>query len=137
MTLQNNPSPQKNNKKVDINDYRFLDYRLNQLENKLDIGLRKIEDEQKAYNLQVMTTLQKLQEGQNQTYETIAHLEQRQTNLEEKINCIDKLKDAASRNSERNKAINHRVDVIQKILIVVTTAAVSGFITALFTLLTQ
>lgn len=129
---------EKNNKKEDqVNDYRFLDYRLNQLELKLGEGLKKIEEEQKEYNLQVMETLQRLQEGQNKTYETIAQLEQRTLNLEQRITCIDTLKKAANKNTERNKHLNHRVNVIQKILFVVGTAAITGFVTALFSLLTK
>jgi len=129
---------EKNNKKEDqVNDYRFLDYRLNQLELKLGEGLKKIEDEQKEYNLQVIETLQRLQEGQNKTYETIAQLEQRTLNLEQRITCIDTLKKAANKNTERNKHLNHRVNVIQKILFVVGAAAITGFVTALFSLLTK
>jgi uncharacterized FlgJ-related protein len=127
---------EKNNKKEDqVNDYRFLDYRLNQLELKLGEGLKKIEEEQKEYNLQVMETLQRLQEGQNKTYETIAQLEQRTLNLEQRITCIDNLKKAANKNTERNKHLNHRINVIQKILFMVGAAAVSGLGTALFALL--
>lgn len=129
---------EKINKKEDqVNDYRFLDYRLNQLELKLDEGLKKIENEQKNYNMQVMETLQHLQEGQTKAYETLAQLEQRTTALEQNNECIDKLKDAASKNTERIHHSTHRIDVIQKILFVVGTAAVGGFITALFSLLTK
>ena len=129
---------EKNNKKEDqVNDYRFLDYRLNQLELKLGEGLKKIEDEQKEYNVQVIETLQRLQEGQHKTYETIAQLEQRTLNLEQRITCIDTLKKAANKNTERNKHLNHRVNVIQKILFVVGAAAITGFVTALFSLLTK
>ena len=129
---------EKNNKKWDqVNDYRFLDYRLNQLEFKLGEGLKKIEEEQKGYNVQVMETLQRLQEGQHKTYETIAQLKQRTTDLEQRMECIDKLKEAANKNTERNKHLTHRINVIQKILFVVGTAAAGGFITALFSLLTK
>lgn len=126
----------KNNKNNETNeDVRFLDYRLTQLENKLEKGLDTLEQEQRRYNIEVMKTLQSLQQGQSKTHETIAQLQQRQTHLEEKMKCIDKLKDAASKNTERNKHTNQRIDVIQKILILVGGAAISAVLGAIWSIL--
>ena len=112
-------------------DYRFLDYRLNQLELKLERGLEQIETEQRRYNIEVMKTLQTLQEGQNRTTENMAKIRQHIDDMEEKLKCIDKLKDVASKNTARITAVNHRVDVVQKILFAVATAAISALFTAL------
>ena len=119
-------------------DYRFLDYRITQLENKLDKGLNKLEHEQREYNLQVMNTLHQLQEGQQKTYENIAQIQQRQSDMEDKLRCIDKLREVTNRNSERiqnnNTATNHRIDVVQKILFAVGGAAVSALFAAAFSI---
>ena len=118
-------------------DYRFLDYRLTQLENKLDQGLNKIETDQRQYNAEVLKTLTSLQEGQNRQMERIAEIRQRQTSLEEKIRCIEELKITSQANKDGVTHLNHRTDVLQKIMFIVGGAAATSFIAALFTLLTR
>lgn len=139
MTTNNTNNTAKKTSEDQHKDYRFLDYRLDQLGNQIETGLTRIEEEQKQYNLQVMNTLQKLQEGQNKTYENIAQLRQRQIDMEDKLHCIDKLREATSRNSERiknnNQSTNHRIDVIQKILIAVATVAVSALFSAVISIM--
>ena len=78
-----------------------------------------------------MKTLQTLQEGQHKTTENMAKVQQHIGDMEEKLKCIDKLKDVASKNTARITAVNHRVDVVQKILFAVATAAISALFTAL------
>jgi CHASE3 domain sensor protein len=81
-----------------------------------------------------MKTLQTLQEGQHKTTENMAQLQQHIQDMEEKLKCIDKLKDVASKNTARITAVNHRVDVVQKILFAVATAAISALFTALISI---
>jgi CHASE3 domain sensor protein len=81
-----------------------------------------------------MKTLQTLQEGQNRTTENMAKVRQHIDDMEEKLKCIDKLKDVASKNTARITAVNHRVDVVQKILFAVATAAISALFTALISI---
>ena len=136
MCNQQKPTtPQKNNEQNPREDYRFLDYRLTQLENKLERGLEQIETEQRRYNLEVMQTLQQLQEGQNKTTETMAKVRQRLDDMDEKIKTIDTLKDKSSEHTQAVKAVNHRVDVVQKILFAVGGAAISAFFTALVSII--
>ena len=137
MCNQNKKPTQQETMKNNNNtgDYRFLDYRLNQLELKLERGLEQIETEQRRYNIEVMKTLQTLQEGQNRTTENMAKVRQHIDDMEEKIKCIDKLKDVASKNTARVTAVNHRVDVVQKILFAVGGAAISAFFTALVSII--
>ena len=129
-----NTTPKRNNETTQ-DDYRFLDYRLTQLENKLERGLEQIETEQRRYNLEVMQTLQQLQEGQNKTTETMAKVRQRLDDMDEKIKTIDTLKDKSSEHTQAVKAVNHRVDVVQKILFAVGGAAISAFFTALVSII--
>ena len=137
MCNQNKKPTQQETMKNNNNtgDYRFLDYRLNQLELKLERGLEQIETEQRRYNIEVMKTLQTLQEGQHKTTENMAKVQQHIQDLEEKLKCIDKLKDVASKNTARITAVNHRVDVVQKILFAVGGAAISAFFTALVSII--
>ena len=126
------------NQKEDIHpDYRFLDYRLDQLELKLASGLEKIEADQHTYNTQVMQTLQTLQEGQSRTYESMAQIKERQDNMEQRLECIEGLKKTATKNTERikdnDRNVTHRIDVVQRILFLVGGAAVTAFVTAIFT----
>ena len=118
-------------------DYRFFDYRLTQLEFKLDKGLTQIEEKQETYNIQVMQTLTTLQDGQNKQMERIAEMRQRQSSLEEKIGCIDELKKTSQANSDGVTHLDHRINVMQKIMFIVGGAAATSFIAALFTLLTR
>lgn len=131
-TSQKTPTNKNNNKNnTPTNDYRFLDYRLTQLENKLERGLEQIETEQRRYNLEVMQTLQQLQEGQNRTAEGMAKVRQRLDDMDEKIKAIDKLKESANKNTARIDSTNHRIDVVQKILFAVGGAAISALFTAI------
>ena len=132
---------QKNNKTIEdkettklLNDYKFIDYRLTQLENKLEKGLENIEQEQRNYNLEVMKTLHSLQEGQNKTSENMAKVQQRIETLEHNERYIDNLKDVARTNTTSIEAVNHRVYVVQKILFAVGGAAVSALFAAAFSI---
>lgn len=134
-TSQKTPTNNNKNKNnTRTNDYRFLDYRLTQLENKLERGLEQIETEQRRYNLEVMQTLQQLQEGQNKTAEGMAKVRQRLDDMDEKIKAIDKLKESANKNTARIDSTNHRIDVVQKILFAVGGAAISALFTAIISI---
>ena len=117
-----------------LNDYKFIDYRLTQLENKIEKGLDNIEQEQRSYQLEVMKTLHSLQEGQNKTSENMAKLQQRIDTLEHNERHLDNLKDTARTNTTNIGAVNHRVDVVQKILFAVGGAAVSALFAAAFSI---
>lgn len=126
-----NQPPVQSQENPEPNDYRFLDYRLTQLENKLERGLDNIEQEQRRYNIEVMKTLQQLQEGQNKTYENMAKVRQRLDDMDEKIKAIDNLKDKTAENTQAVKSVNHRVDVVQKILFAVGGAAIAALFSAI------
>lgn len=122
-------------------DYRFLNYRLNQLELNLRKGIEKIETDNQTYNTQLMQTLQQLQTGQSKTYEAMAQIKQRQDNLEEKMACVESLKKNSIKHDERIKNVNdntnHRIDVIQKILFIVASTAIGAAVTAIFSVVVK
>ncbi len=127
-------STTKNNDIVAINDYKFIDYRLTQLENKLEKGLSNLEQDHRRNTTEIMKTLQTLQLGQSKTGEAMAKMQQRINTLEQNQHCIEKLKDAANKNITKIEAANHRIDVVQKILFAVGGAAVSALFAAAFSI---
>ena len=79
------------NKKTNDDDYRFIDYRLDQLETNLRKGQEKL--------------LQVMQEGNNKQNEQLISLNQRLNGMEEKLKCIEKLKEVATKNTTEIKDI--------------------------------
>lgn len=127
-------STTKNNDIVAINDYKFIDYRLTQLENKLEKGLSNLEQDHRRNTTEIMKTLQTLQLGQTKTGEAMAKMQQRINTLEQNQHSIEKIKDTSNKNITRIEATNHRIDVVQKILFAVGGAAVSALFAAAFSI---
>lgn len=114
-------SKEHNEKKE--HDYRFLDYRLDQLELKLEKGLEKLEIDQNNNYQDLVKLLQIVQENNNEQNKTLVELVQRQKSLEEKVHCIDKLKESATKHSEEIHALQDRLDIYKQILLIVGTGA--------------
>lgn len=108
-------------------EQRFIDYRLTQLEINLNKSLTKLEQEQQEYNRIIQDSLKTLQEGINSQSRTLIELEQKEKALEEKLVCIDKLKEAATKNTTRVHNLERRIDIYKQVLIVVA----GGVVTAL------
>lgn len=109
-------------------DYRFLDYRLDQLELNLRKGQEKLEKEYKESNKTILETLTAMQEGQNEQNRTIVELIQRQKNVEEKMKCIDKLKEVATKNTTKVHELERRIDIYKQVLVGVGISAVSALV---------
>ena len=127
-------STTKNNDIVAINDYKFIDYRLTQLENKLEKGLSNLEQDHRRNTTEITKLLQTLQLGQSKTSEAMAKMQQRINTLEQNQHSIEKLKDTSNKNITLIEATNHRIDVVQKILFAVGGAAVSALFAAAFSI---
>lgn len=119
-----------NEKTRELEDQRFTDYRLDQLENNLRRGQEKLEQEYKEQNKQIMNTLTMMQEGQHQQNQTLAELNQRVHTVEEKNNCIDKLREVATKNRTEIHDIERRLEVYKQILFVVGTGVAIALIKA-------
>ena len=115
-------------------DYRFFDYRLDQLENNLREGQLRIEQEYKASHNQVLETLRVMQENNNTQNRNIIELKEQTKNLEEKVHCIDKLKEVATIHKQRVDNIDRRLEIYKQILFIIGSVAVTSFLTALFEL---
>lgn len=115
--------------KKEQEEQRFIDYRLTQLEINLNKALTKLEQEQQENNRTLQNSLQALQEGINSQSRTLIELEQKEKALEEKLVCIDKLKEAATKNTTRVHNIERRLDIYKQVLIAVAGGVVIALLT--------
>ena len=109
-------------------DYRFLDYRLDQLAQQINKGLTKLEQETTANNKEVVQILQTMQEGQNEQNKQLVQLQQRQNNIESQIERIDELKEEVTTNKTQITNIERRLEIYQAVLIGVTISVVASII---------
>lgn len=116
-------------------DYRFIDYRLNQLETNLRKGQEKLEQEQQNNYKEIMHLLQVMQEGNNEQNKQLIEVVQRQKTVEEKMACIDKLREVATKNTTEIKDIERRIEIYKQILFVVGTGAAIALITEIITII--
>lgn len=98
-------------------DYRFIDYRLTQIENNLRQGQERLEQEYKEQNKQIMQTLTAMQEGLNQQNSSIVELTQRVYSLEGQSTCVDKIREATVKNTTEIKDLERRMDIYKQILV--------------------
>ena len=126
--MMNKQDPEKE-KTINNEDYRFLAYRLDQLEINLLKGQEKLEFEYKEQNKQIMQTLQVMQQGQNQQLKNITEVTQRVYAIEEKSKCIDPLKESTTSHAERIKELERRLDIYKVITIgIITTLVGAGLL---------
>lgn len=113
-------------------DYRFLDYRLDQLQTQITKGLEKLETDQNQNYKELIQMLQIMQEGNNMQNQKLVEIGQRQVAMEEKIGCVEKLKEVASSHSEKIKNIERRLEIYKQIGFLIGGTAVTGLLTALW-----
>lgn len=116
-------------------DYRFIDYRLNQLETNLRKGQEKLEQEQQNNYKELIQMLQVMQEANNEQNKQLIEVIQRQKTVEEKMQCIDKLREVATKNTTEIKDIERRIEIYKQILFVVGTGAAIALITEIITII--
>lgn len=115
--------------KEQLKDYRFIDYRLDQLELRITKGLEKLETEQAENNKEILRTLQLMQEGQNEQNKTLIELSTRQENMEQKVQCIDRLREIATKNTTEIREVERRLEIYKQLLLVVGTGVAVALIT--------
>ena len=116
-------------------DYRFIDYRLNQLEQNLRKGQEKLEQEQNQNYKELIQMLQVMQEANNEQNKQLIEVIQRQKTVEEKMQCIDKLREVATKNTTEIKDIERRIEIYKQILFVVGTGAALALLTEIITII--
>lgn len=118
-------------------DYRFIDYRLDQLEHNLQKGQERLEQESKRNYEEILKTLRAMQQSQTEQNKQLIIHEGKLTRIEEKIQKIDHLNDASTESKQEIINIHHRLGVIRKIMFLIGGATVTALITAFFNLLTK
>ena len=117
-----------NEQQADTDQYRFLDYRLDQLEQNLRKGQERLEKEYKEQNKQIMQTLTLMQESMGQHNTAIVEVTQRISNLEQKGQCLDKIRESTTKHHERIKELERRLDIYKQVLIAVSVTVVGAIL---------
>ena len=120
------------NKKTNDDDYRFIDYRLDQLETNLRKGQEKLEQEQNQNYKELLQMLQLIQE--NNTEQSKEKNSKNKKTVEEKMQCIDKLREVATKNTTEIKDIERRIEIYKQILFVIGTGVAIALLTEILTL---
>lgn len=127
---------EKQDKKIDTGyDYRFLDFRLDQLQEQITKGLTKLEQESQANNKEVIQILQTMQEGQNEQNKQLVELRQRQSNTEIQLKRLDAMREKIAEHSTDILNMERRLGIYQTVLIGVTISVVASAIILLVQLI--
>ena len=78
--------------------------------------------------------LQVMQEANNEQNKQIIEVIQRQKTVEEKMQCIDKLREVATKNTTEIKDIERRIEIYKQILFVIGTGVAIALLTEVLTL---
>lgn len=115
--------------------YKFIEYRLDQLEQNLRKGQEKLESDAKHNNEEIMHLLQQNNQTLLEQNKQLVELHQRQINVEEKVSCINRLREVATKNRTNIHEIERRLEIYKQILFVVGTGAALALITELIRIL--
>ena len=115
--------------------YKFIEYRLDQLEQNLRKGQEKLESDAKHNNEEIMHLLQQNNQTLLEQNKQLVELHQRQINVEEKVSCINRLREVATKNRTNIHEIERRLEIYKQILFVVGTGAALSLITELIRIL--
>lgn len=116
-------------------EYKFIEYRLDQLETNLRKGQEKLEADAKHNNKEIMQLLHQNNQTLLEQNKQLVELHQRQINVEEKVSCINRLREVATRNRANIHEIERRLEIYKQILFVVGTGAALALITELIRIL--
>ncbi len=126
----------KNNNTHD-EGYRFLDYRLTQLEQNLRKGQEKLEHDQKENYNELLKILQQLQEGNSTQNQTLAELNTRIKSVEQKMPNIDALEKTTTSHAKQIENLERRLDTYKQITTGIGIALIGTIITLFFNILTK
>lgn len=115
--------------------YKFIEYRLDQLEQNLRKGQEKLESDAKHNNEEIMHLLQQNNQTLLEQNKQLVELHQRQINVEEKVSCITRLREVATKNRSNIHEIERRLEIYKQILFVVGTGVALALITELIRIL--
>ena len=125
------------NNNTPAEDYRFLDYRLTQLEQTLRKGQEKLEQEQKQNYNELLKILQQLQEGNSTQNQTLTELNTRIKSVEQKMPNIDALEKTTTSHAKQIENLERRLDTYKQITTGIGIALIGTIITLFFNILTK
>ena len=108
--------------------YKFIEYRLDQLEQNLRKGQEKLEADAKHNNKEIMQLLQQNNQTLLEQNKQLVELQQRQINVEEKVSCINRLREVATKNRTNIHEIERRLEIYKQILFVIGTGVAIALI---------
>ena len=118
-------------------DYKFLDYRLNQLEQNLKQGQQKLEETQTQNYNEILQILKTLTEGNSTQNQTLTELNTRIKNVEKKMPNIDSLEKTTTGHAKQIENLETRLDTYKQITIAIVVALVGTMITLFFNIITK
>ena len=125
----------QNNKTNTKDDIRFIEYRLDQLENNLREGQQKLDhDHQTSYH-ELLSILQSIQEGNTMQNQKLVELTEKQKNVEEKIVCIEKLKEVATKHNTEIHQLERRLEIYKQVLFVIGTGVAIALLTEMINII--
>ena len=104
------------NEKRETEEVRFIEYKLDQIEKNLKEGQRKLEREQSENYKQIVSILQQLQEGNNTQNQKLVELTEKQKAVEDKVVCIDRLKEVATKHNTEIHELERRLEIYKQLL---------------------
>ena len=119
------------NEKRETEEVRFIEYKLDQIEKNLKEGQRKLEREQSENYKQIVSILQQLQEGNNTQNQKLVELTEKQKAVEDKVVCIDRLKEVATKHNTEIHELERRLEIYKQLLFVIGTGVVVALLTEL------
>lgn len=112
-------------------DYKFLDYRLDQLEQNLRRGQEKLEETQSHNYQELLRILQTMQEKNDTQNQTLTELNTRLHTLEDMVPCIERVRESTVKQSEKIQNLERRLDIYKQVTIAIGLTAVGTFLTVL------
>ena len=118
-------------------DYKFLDYRLNQLEQNLKQGQQKLEETQTQNYNEILQILKTLTEGNSTQNQTLTELNTRIKNVEKKMPNIDSLEKTTTGHAKQIEHLERRLDIYKQITTGIGIALIGTMITLFFNIITK
>ena len=110
-------------------DIRFIEYKLDTLEKNLREGQQKIEKESQQNYRELLAILQSIQESNATQNQKLIELAEKLKGVEQKIQCIDKLKEVATKHNTEIHELERRLEIYKQVLFVIGTGVAIALVT--------
>ena len=110
-------------------DIRFIEYKLDTLEKNLREGQQKIEKESQQNYRELLAILQSIQESNATQNQKLIELAEKLKGVEQKIQCLDKLKEVATKHNTEIHELERRLEIYKQVLFVIGTGVAIALVT--------